>query len=43
MSKDYELGRVSKKHLMRGLFMNSVKLCSENPSSLVTLCDLLIA
>lgn len=35
MSKDCELGRVSKMHLMKGLFVNSVKLRGENLSSLV--------
>lgn len=43
MSKDWELGRVSKVHLMKGLFVNFVKPCSENLSNLVTLCHPLIA
>lgn len=35
MSKDCELGRVSKVLLMKGLFVNSVKLCSEDLSVLL--------
>lgn len=30
MSKDCDLGRVSKMYLMKGMFVRCVKLCSEN-------------